>query len=84
VESGFGTPGCGTANNARSTVSKTPESAQSELSNISGQAATSDILEEAHRSGHLYPVIAKPSHPTDLLAKISELFAIPKDGKQDG
>jgi DNA-binding response OmpR family regulator len=39
---------------------------------LSGQAATADLLESAQRQGHDFAVIAKPIHPTDLLARIKE------------
>lgn len=37
---------------------------------FSGQAATADLLEKARRQGHEFEIMAKPVHPTDLLAKI--------------
>ena len=35
---------------------------------LSGQAETSDLLEAARGRGHDFAVLAKPIHPTDLLA----------------
>jgi len=37
---------------------------------FSGQAATADLLEKARADGHDFEVLAKPVHPSDLLAKI--------------
>ena len=37
---------------------------------FSGQAATADLLEKARSQGHEFEILAKPVHPTDLLAKL--------------
>lgn len=37
---------------------------------FSGQAATADLLEKARAEGHEFEILAKPVHPTDLLAKL--------------
>ncbi|MGD0888342.1 MAG: response regulator [Acidobacteriaceae bacterium] len=37
---------------------------------FSGQAATADLLEKARLHGHEFEILAKPVHPTDLLAKL--------------
>jgi len=37
---------------------------------FSGQAATADLLEKARLEGHQFEILAKPVHPTDLLAKL--------------
>ena len=37
---------------------------------FSGQAATADLLEKAGAQGHQFEILAKPVHPTDLLAKL--------------
>jgi CheY-like chemotaxis protein len=37
---------------------------------FSGQAATADLLEKAQKEGHKFDILAKPVHPTDLLAKL--------------
>ncbi|MEO6923257.1 MAG: response regulator [Bryocella sp.] len=37
---------------------------------FSGQAATADLLERARGQGHEFEILAKPVHPTDLLAKL--------------
>ncbi len=46
---------------------------------FSGQAATVDLLEEARRSGHDFTTLTKPVHPTDMLRRISECFALSGD-----
>ncbi len=37
---------------------------------FSGQATTADLLEKAREQGHEFEILAKPVHPTDLLAKL--------------
>ncbi len=37
---------------------------------FSGQAATADLLDTARTQGHEFEILAKPVHPTDLLAKL--------------
>ncbi len=37
---------------------------------FSGQAATADLLEKARAEGHEFEILAKPVHPSDLLAKL--------------
>ena len=37
---------------------------------FSGQAVTADLLESARAQGHEFEIIAKPVHPSDLLAKL--------------
>jgi len=37
---------------------------------FSGQAATADLLEQAKKQGHEFEIVAKPIHPSDLLAKL--------------
>jgi CheY-like chemotaxis protein len=37
---------------------------------FSGQATTADLLEKAREEGHEFEILAKPVHPTDLLAKL--------------
>jgi CheY-like chemotaxis protein len=37
---------------------------------FSGQAATADLLEQAKREGHEFEIVAKPIHPSDLIAKL--------------
>ena len=43
---------------------------------FSGQAATSELLERARTQGHEFEILAKPVHPSDLLAKlrVSSIF----------
>ncbi|HEY1805845.1 MAG TPA: response regulator [Terracidiphilus sp.] len=40
---------------------------------FSGQAATADMLASAKEQGHEFEVLAKPVHPSDLLAKLRSL-----------
>jgi CheY-like chemotaxis protein len=40
---------------------------------FSGHAETQDLLEAARRQGHDLTVLAKPIHPTELLARIKSL-----------
>jgi len=40
---------------------------------FSGQAMASDLLENAHEGGHRFEVLAKPTHPDQLLAAIKAL-----------
>lgn len=40
---------------------------------FSGQAATADMLATAKLQGHEFEVLAKPVHPSDLLAKLRSL-----------
>ncbi len=37
---------------------------------FSGQAATADLLEKARAQGHDFDILAKPVHPSELLAKL--------------
>ena len=37
---------------------------------LSGQASTSDLLDAARAAGHDFQILAKPIHPTELLAHI--------------
>jgi CheY-like chemotaxis protein len=37
---------------------------------FSGQAVTADLLQEARAQGHEFDILAKPVHPSDLLAKL--------------
>jgi CheY-like chemotaxis protein len=37
---------------------------------FSGQAATADLLEKARLQGHDFDILAKPVHPSELLAKL--------------
>jgi DNA-binding NtrC family response regulator len=40
---------------------------------FSGRAETSALLESARENGHHFTIVAKPIHPTDLLAAIEAL-----------
>jgi CheY-like chemotaxis protein len=44
------------------------------MSLFSGQAATTDLLEQAQKSGHTFDVVAKPVHPTELLELAGQLL----------
>jgi DNA-binding response OmpR family regulator len=48
---------------------------------FSGQAETTEILEDARRRGYDFELLAKPLHPQELLAKIKELIG-PQDTRQ--
>lgn len=37
---------------------------------FSGQAATADLLENAHAQGYEFEILAKPVHPQDLLNRL--------------
>ena len=43
---------------------------------FSGQAVTADLLQEARSQGHEFEILAKPVHPSELLAKlhVSNIF----------
>jgi CheY-like chemotaxis protein len=41
---------------------------------FSGQAGTNDLLTAARKQGHDLPLVAKPIHPLDLLARIRDLI----------
>jgi DNA-binding NarL/FixJ family response regulator len=38
---------------------------------FSGQAATSDLLDQARIRGYDFEILPKPVHPTDLLARLN-------------
>lgn len=40
---------------------------------FSGNATTVDMLEEVRRRGHDFELLAKPIHPTDLLARVANV-----------
>ena len=40
---------------------------------FSGQATTSDLLQDARERGHEFQLVTKPVHPTDLLQRIRTL-----------
>ncbi len=41
---------------------------------FSGQPGTSSLLEEAKKKGHLFEILAKPLHPTFMLATVSDML----------
>ena len=41
---------------------------------FSGQAATADMLHEAHEQGFEFELLAKPIHPDQLLARVRDLI----------
>jgi len=41
---------------------------------FSGQPGTSGLLEEARKKGHLFEILAKPLHPTFMLATVSDML----------
>jgi CheY-like chemotaxis protein len=46
---------------------------------FSGQAASSDLLDKARADEHVFELLSKPVHPTDLLAKgwgLSRIFTL--------
>lgn len=45
---------------------------------FSGQATTVDVLEGVRRQGYKFELLAKPIHPTDLLAKVATVGHDPK------
>jgi CheY-like chemotaxis protein len=45
---------------------------------FSGQASTADMLLDARKAGHNFALLAKPVHPHDLLAEVSQLATSPQ------
>jgi DNA-binding NtrC family response regulator len=45
---------------------------------FSGQATTVDILERVRRRGYDFELLAKPIHPTDLLARVASISDEPE------
>jgi hypothetical protein len=41
---------------------------------FSGKAATADLLEKARSQGYEFELLAKPVHPTDLIAKLETCY----------
>ena len=41
---------------------------------FSGQSVTSSLLETARKQGHDFNILARPVHPTDMLAAIGKLI----------
>ena len=46
---------------------------------FSGQPGTSGLLEEARKKGHLFEILAKPLHPTFMLATVSDMLTLCQD-----
>jgi CheY-like chemotaxis protein len=46
---------------------------------FSGQPGTSGLLEEAKKKGHLFDILAKPLHPTFMLATVADMLAACED-----
>lgn len=44
---------------------------------FSGQPGTGGLLEEAKRKGHLFEILAKPLHPTFMLATVANMLSAP-------
>jgi DNA-binding NtrC family response regulator len=43
---------------------------------FSGQLVTSQLLDAAKADGHVFEILAKPIHPTDLLTKIRSVLGL--------
>jgi CheY-like chemotaxis protein len=46
---------------------------------FSGQPGASGLLEEAKKKGHLFEILAKPLHPTFMLATVSDMLTACQD-----
>ncbi len=44
---------------------------------FSGQPGTGGLLEEAKKKGHLFEILAKPLHPTFMLATVADMLSAP-------
>ena len=44
---------------------------------FSGQPGTGGLLEEAKKKGHLFEILAKPLHPTFMLATVANMLSTP-------
>jgi CheY-like chemotaxis protein len=44
---------------------------------FSGQPGTGGLLEEAKRKGHLFEILAKPLHPSFMLATVASMLSAP-------
>lgn len=44
---------------------------------FSGQPGTGGLLEEAKKKGYLFEILAKPLHPTLMLAKVANMLSTP-------
>jgi CheY-like chemotaxis protein len=45
---------------------------------FSGQAAATDLLQDAINKGHAFEMLAKPIHPEQLLQKLMQLLSVDK------
>jgi DNA-binding NtrC family response regulator len=50
---------------------------------FSGQAITANFIEEAKDKGHIFPILAKPTHPTEMLKTAAQLLGIEEDSPDD-
>ncbi len=48
---------------------------------FSGQPGTTGLLEDARKKGHLFEILAKPLHPTYMLATVSDMLTLCQDSK---
>lgn len=44
---------------------------------FSGQPGTGNLLEEAKKKGHIFEILAKPLHPTFMLATVANMLSAP-------
>lgn len=44
---------------------------------FSGQPGTGDLLEHAKKKGHIFEILAKPLHPTFMLATVANMLTAP-------
>ncbi len=44
---------------------------------FSGQPGAGNLLEEAKKNGHLFEILAKPIHPTFMLATVAHMLSAP-------
>jgi DNA-binding NtrC family response regulator len=44
---------------------------------FSGQPGTGGLLEEAKKNGHLFEILAKPLHPSFMLATVANMLSAP-------
>ncbi len=49
---------------------------------FSGQPGTSSLLEDARNKGHLFEILAKPLHPSFMLATVSDMLTPCGDSSQ--
>ena len=47
---------------------------------FSGQPGTGGLLEEARKKGHLFEILAKPLHPSFMLATVANMLSAPPTG----